>query len=190
MNIKRRELPKMFALLLVFAAVPFALVGCVDIPTLINYISLTVGIILTVATPFLPPGASVIAGLVKAGLADLSATITEYNADTNPADKATLLAKIDTILTDAIANFQQLIATILPGAGAFVTLIENLAEDVLSAIAGIRSQFANPPAVITALEIKATKKSITPRKYKKPTDYRDVVNRHLVAAGRPELALH
>jgi hypothetical protein len=176
--------------------IPFGIVGC-DAPSLINYINLTLGLILTIATPFLPPGVSVIAGLVKAGLADLSATITEYEADTNPADKATTWAKIETIVTDVIANFQQFIATILPNAGALVSLIETLAQDVLGAITGLVDKL-KPAAVVAPapvaaakagkLKIAGTAIAVVPWACT-AKQYKARVNGELAAAGHPELAL-
>jgi hypothetical protein len=176
---------------------PMALVGCADFGSVLNYITLTLGIIMTVATPFLPPGISTIVALVKAGLADLSATVTQYEA-APAADKATLLEKINLIATEAITNFQQLIAQLLPNAGALISLIENLAQDILGAITGWLAELTPAPtpasapvAAAKAGTLRLANTSITVQPWKcDAKQYKTKVNADLAAAGKPELALH
>jgi hypothetical protein len=181
---------------LVFMA-PMALVGCADFGSVLNYITLTLGIIMTVAAPFLPPGISTIVALVKAGLADVSATVTQYDA-APAANKASLLDKINLIVTEVITNFQQLIAQLLPNAGPLTSLIENLAEDIIGAITGWVDDLAGTtstvPAQVTAakagtLHLANTSIVIKPWKCD-AKKYRATVNAQLTAAGRSDLALH
>jgi hypothetical protein len=171
---------------LIFAfalAAPLALTGCLNVGTLIGYLSLTVTIVLTVAGPFLPAPVLVIGALVKASLADLTAAIAQWQAA--PAtSKATFLQKVDLLLTDIVTNFQNVITSALqslPSGSALLTLIENLAQDFLSTLTGLRTQLPAPPPQLMALK-RPNGATVTPVKRDQDA-YKKLVNSHLAAAG-------
>ena len=97
------------------SAMPFALTSCGIFPDILAWTSVA-GValdgIVTALGSFMPPGGVALITAIKSFLSDLAGAVTEYQNDTNPADKAPLLAKIRTLLTDIAANFQSFLAQI------------------------------------------------------------------------------
>src|SRR5215469_9628341 len=108
-TLSRRQFASRSILALAVIGAPFSLSGCgifSDILSWTSVASVALDGIVSVLGALLPPSGLAIVTLIKAALADLAGAITQYQADTNPADKATLLARIRTLLTAIAANFQ------------------------------------------------------------------------------------
>jgi hypothetical protein len=138
-----------------------------------------------IAAPFAP-----IINNIKTGFSDLLAATEEYANDTNPADKANAVAKIQTALNDITANFENLFNQ-LPG-GAIVELAFGLAQIVLSTIAGFIGQLPAMPATVTmrkTFTVKGQTITITPVLRTKRA-FKKVWNSAVDAAGHSNLEMH
>lgn len=198
MNINRRIFIKnsSFSLLVLAIGSVASLSGCTAgsvftnilswIPTAVSAIN---GIV-TVLGPFMPPGSAAIITLIDAALASLSATITEYNNDTNAADKATLLAKIRTILNDVSTNFQSFLNTLGLGTNPIVAVVIGLANIILSAIAGFLNQIPQSPTTTSiSYRLNGMSHTVTPKLYKSVKAFKSDYNAMCVANNHPEIEL-
>lgn len=156
------------------------------IPTAVSAIN---GIV-TVLGAFMPPGSAAIITLIDAALASLAATITEYNNDTNPADKATLLAKIRTILNDVSTNFQSFLNTLGLGTNPIVAIVIGLANIILSAIAGFLNQIPQSPTTTSiSYRLNGMSHTVTPKLYKSVKAFKSDYNAICIANNHPEIEL-
>src|SRR5713226_1070264 len=136
MQISRRNCSKLCGSAVLFLAVgvsPF-MTGCGLFSNILAWTSVAgvaIDGIVTALGPFMPPGSAQIILAIKAFLTDLAGTVTEYENDTNPADKATLLAKIRTLLGDIATNFQAFLARINLGGNPIVAVVLGLAQVIL-----------------------------------------------------------
>lgn len=146
------------AIFLALGSSIFGLAGCISLSALINIIVSALASLQTLLGSLIPPAAAVILTAVKAGLADLSAAIAQYDA-APASEKTTLLAKIDLLLTDIVSNFQLFINQVLPGAGTLVTVIEGIVELILSTIAGIRGDFPQS-STLSAMSIRMSRGTV------------------------------
>lgn len=199
MQISRRNFGKLWtsAALLMTAGVSPFLTGCgifSDILAWTNVAGVAIDGIVTALGPFMPPGGGQVILLIKAFLTDLAGTVTEYENDTNPADKATLLAKIRTILSDIATNFQSFLAGINLGNNPIVAVVLGLAQVVLAAIAGFLGELPTPTPPIVQLKIVTVTVSgkalaVTPKYYKHVQAFISDYNSVCVANGHTELEI-
>lgn len=146
--------------------------------------------IVTVLGPLVLPGATAIIVLIKAAFADLTATITEYQNDTNPADKASWEAKIATILNDIASNFQSFLNSLNLGSNPIEAIIIGLANVFLAAISGFLGQLPSTSKSLGMTAHVGTKTlTVIPKFYRKPADFRKDWNAVCVADGHPEIQL-
>lgn len=154
------------------------------VPTAVSAIN---GIV-TVLGPLMPPGSAAIITLIDAGLATLAATVTQYENDTNPADKATLEAKIRTILNDVLTNFQQFLGTLHLGMNPILAVVIGLANVILAAIMGFLGQLppvtANPTYRLNGLS-----HAVTPKFYKSVAAFKKDYNAVCAANNHPEIEI-
>jgi hypothetical protein len=149
--------------------------------------------IVTVLGPLVPPQALVVIGLVKAAFADLSATVTQYMNDTNPADKAGWLAKIRTILNDIVTNFQAFLDQLNLGGNPIEAIVLGLAQVVLSALAGFLGQLpaAGGKTVSETFRIgRGRLVAYTPHFYKSVNEFKTAYNSVCVANNHQEVEIH
>jgi len=180
-----------FALLAFAGGFSLSLTGCSVFTNILNWIPVglsAIDSIVALLGPLVPPGATAILTIVKAAFADLSAAISQYNADTNPADKATLLAKIKTVLKDIADNFQSFLNALNLGNNPLVAIVIGLANIILSAIMGFMGQL---PAVPTTKTVKVGSQTqpIVPKVYKSPADFKKAFNSVCVTLNHPEAEL-
>jgi hypothetical protein len=95
----------------------------------------------------IPAPVLVIIGLIKAGFADLIAALQEYESDTNPADKASNLAKIETFFNDLVTNFNQFLASLTNS--PLVGVIAGLVSIILSTLSALVEKI-NPTSAALA----------------------------------------
>jgi hypothetical protein len=173
---------------------PFALMGCglfSDILTWTSVAGVALDGIVTVLGSFMPPGGVAAIKGIKAFLADLAGAVTQYQNDTNPADKATLLAKIRTLLGDIATNFQSFLAQLNLGNNPIVTLVLGLAQVILSAIMGFLGQLpATGRTLSTSLTLGGKTLVVTPKYYKRVSQFRDEYNAVCSANGHAEIEIH
>jgi hypothetical protein len=148
--------------------------------------------IVTVLGPLMPPGAAAIIVLIKATFADLSAAISEYNADANPTDKATLLAKIRTFLSDIVNNFQTFFNALNIGNNPILNIVIGLANVILAAIEGFMGQLpaTGTKTLTTSFHVGARQLTVTPKFYNRVSDFKHDYNAVAAAAGHPEISIH
>lgn len=183
-------------LALAIASTSSLLQGCSAFTNILNWIPVginAVNSILVILGPLVPPGAVAIMVLVKAAFADLAATVTQYNNDSNPADKATLVAKIRTILADIVSNFQSFLNALNLGNNPIEGIVIGLAGVVLSAIEGFLGQLPAPTGatvVSTSYHLGARTIPITPKLYKNVNAFKSDFNSIAISSGHPEIVLH
>lgn len=198
MRISRRNFGKLWssaALFVTAGTTPF-LTGCNVFSDILNWTSVAgvaINEIVMALGPLMPPGAGPIILLIKAFLTDLAAAVTEYQGDTNPTDKATLLAKIRTILGDIATNFQAFL-TQITGNNPVVGVVLALAQVLLSAIAGFLGELPTPtpPIVlmkIVSVTIAGQTRAVTPKYYKRVQTFRADWNVVCVEEKHPELEI-
>jgi len=148
--------------------------------------------IVTVLGPLISPGALTILALIKAGFADLSAAVSEYNNDTNPADKANLLSKIRTILADIVSNFQAFLDALNLGDNPIINIVIGLANIVISAIEGFMNQLPSTKstALTTRLSLGSKSITVTPKFYKSVKDFKKDYNSFALANNHGEIIIH
>jgi len=194
MQISRRNCNKLWGSVALFLAAgisPFA-TGCgifSDILAWTNIAGIAIDGIVNVLGPFMPPGGGQIIQLIKAFLTDLAGTVTEYENDTNPADKATLLAKIRTLLGDIATNFQSFLAQINLGANPIVNVVIGLAQVILAAIAGFLGQLPTPATIPLRFSVSGKPLVVAPVYYKRVSDFKAAYNAVCIADGHTELEL-
>lgn len=172
--------------------VPFALMGCgvfSDILAWTSVASVAIDGIVTVLGPFMPPGGATVILAIKSFLADLAGAASEYESDTNPADKATLLAKIRTLLTDIAMNFQSFLAQINLGNNPIVAVVLGLAQVILAAIAGFLGQLPTPTTIPIKATVGGKPLSVVPKYYKRVADFKKDYNAVCAANSHPEIEL-
>jgi len=141
----------------------------------------------TLLGPLVSPAIALIIAPIKTAFADLLAATEQYANDTNPADKATTLAKIQTYLNDITTNFQNLFNA-LPG-GGIVALALSLASIVLSTIAGFLGELAPSVSMQKQFMIKGNVMHITPVKRTK-RKFKSDWNSLAKANNHPEIEMH
>jgi len=146
--------------------------------------------ILTALGPLVSPGAAQIVSLIKIGFADLVATVNAYTSDTNPADKATLVAKIRTILNDIVKGFQDLLVALNLANNPIEVVVVDLANVILSALAGFLSQLPVPAGGPVGVSLKKGGVPVGAKVYKHTSDFKRDFNAACVKDGHPELQLH
>lgn len=205
MILSRRQFSKLTSatLLGIAASLSLSLTGCsafADISAWIPLATAAIDGIVTVLGALMPPGAGAIVALVKAGLADLAAAIAQYNGDSDPSHKATLLARIRTLLNDVALNFQAFLNSLNLGANPIITVIIGLSNVILAAIAGFQGQLPAPaPAagggsakgmtVSTSYTLGGKRFPIVPKYYKRAADFARDYNAVAVADGFPQIVI-
>lgn len=196
MQISRRNYSKLCgsAALLCFGGIlPFAMTGCgvfSDILAWTNIAGVAIDGIVTALGSFMPLGGVLIINAIKVFLADLAGAVTEYQNDTNPNDKATLLAKIRTLLTDIASNFQSFLAQINLGTNPIVNVVLGLAQVILAAIAGFIGQLPTGAAALSpSIRIGTKVVTVTPKYYKHVQSFVADYNSVCVANGHVELEI-
>jgi hypothetical protein len=178
------------------AGLTFTLTGCNvfnDIETWVPTAVLAINGIATVLGTFLPPGAALILTSIKAFLADLAAAVKEYQSDTNPADKNTVLARIRTFLSNIADNFQNFLMVLNLGSNPIVKIVLGLVTVILSAISGFMGQLPVPTGgapLTVSLTVAGNKILIVPKVYKRIGDFKADYNAVCAANGHPEIELH
>lgn len=196
MNMNRRSFVKGSSTGLLYFVVggsAIALDGCSVFTDILNWIptGLTaIQGIVTILGPLIPPQALAVIVVIKAGFADLQAAVAQYNADTNPADKATLLAKIRTFLGDITNNFQSFLNALNLGNNPIINIVIGLADIVISAIEGFMGQLPSPAPVPATLRLGAKVVTITPKFYKNTSDFKKDYNSFAIANGHPEIKIN
>lgn len=197
-NPTRRNFLKMAgtgAIMVSAGGLSLATSGCNIIQDIQNWIPVGLAALNSIQTllgPLVSPAVTPFITIIKTGFADLLAATQAYANDTNPADKATSIAKIQTALNDITTNFENLFNT-LPG-GAIVSLAFGLAQIVLTTIAGFITQLPPAPATSslkmrTTFTIKGQAVNIVPVK-RSVRRFKGDWNSAAVAAGHPELKMH
>jgi hypothetical protein len=187
----------LFLILGAFTA-PFAMTGCnafADIAAWIPVATTAIQGILSLVTPFINPAATAAINLALAALASLGGAITEYNNDTNVADKATLLAKIRTFLSDVGTNIQSFLNALNIGGNPIVTVVLGLAQILLAAIAGFLGQLpttagANTKVLSTTVTAGGTTLPVAPKLYKNVKDFKRDFNAVAIANYHPEIEIY
>lgn len=169
------------------------MVGCNVVSSIMTWIPIGLTAlegIVTLLGPFIGPGATAIIVLIKAAFADLAAAVSQYNADTNPLDKATLLAKIRTFLAAIVAHFQDFLNALNLGNNPIVNIVIGLVGIILSAIEGFMGQLPPPVALTTSFHVGTRTEAITPKFYKSVGAFKADFNRVASANGHPEVEIH
>jgi hypothetical protein len=194
----RRQFGKMTSggLLALAVGGSVSLTGCNVFSDILNWIPTAVSAIngiVTVLGSFLPPGAGAIVTLIDAALASLSATITEYNNDANPADKATLLAKIRTILTDIGTNFQSFLSALNLGNNPIIAIVIGLAQVILGAIQGFLGQLpaggSGTKILSSAVTVGQRTMPVEAKYYKTVRAFKKDYNEVCILNHRPDIEL-
>lgn len=195
MQISRRNYSKLCGSAVLWClagGAPFALMGCglfSDILTWTSVAGVALDGIVAALGSFMPPGGGQIIQLIKAFLTDLAGTVTEYQADTNPADKATLLLKIRTLLGDISTNFQGFLGQLNLGSNPILNIVLGLAQVILAAIAGFLGQLPTPSAIPVKLMVSGKPLTITPKYYKHIQQFKSDWNSVCIMYSHPELEI-
>lgn len=197
MNFTRRNFVKGSSTGLLYLAVgsSLALDGCNVFDDILTWVPIgltALNGIVTILGPLVGPGPLVILGLVKAAFADLSAAVSEYKNDTNPTDKATLLAKIRTFLGDIVSHFQDFLNALNLGNNPIVAIVIGLANIVISAIEGFMGQLPSTgvTTLTTTLQVGNKSVPIIPKYYKNVNDFKKAYNSFASTNGHPEIVIH
>ena len=171
--------------------------GCNVFDDILNWIPVgltAIGGIVAVLGPLVPPGSAAIITIIKAVFADLQAAVIAYKNDTNPADKATLLAKIRTFLNDIVINFQSFLAALNLGNNPIVAIVIGLASVILAAIAGFMGQLPTTAGrttiVTTSVSVGGKVVTVAPKYYKHTSDFKKDYNAICAQYGHTEIELH
>jgi hypothetical protein len=182
-------------LILGACAAPFSMTGCgllSDLQAWIPIANAAISGIVTVIGTFMPPGALLIINIIKAALSDLGSTIAQYEADSNPADKATWEAKISTILTDIASNFQNFLAQLNLGNNPIMNIVIGLAQVVLAAIEGFLGQLpatAKTKTIGTSFIVGGKLMAVTPKYYKKVQQFKSDYNAVCIQYNHTEIEI-
>ena len=188
---------RMFNRMLLLAGAGASLSGCnaeADLIDFIPYITEALGAITKILGSLMPPPAALIINTIEASLSLLGAALAEYKSDPNPADKATLLAKIETFLEDIGDNFQSFLDA-LGTAGPIASVVLGIIQVVLSTIAWFAQEFgatvssAARPAIALARgrQLRATNQYlyIAPTK-RSVKEFKAAFNQVVYTNGHPE----
>jgi len=193
----RRTFVGRMVLLVGVLSAPFSMTGCgifSDISAWIPTAIIAVNGIVSLLGALVPSPAMAIVVLIDAALNSLKATIDQYNADTNPADKATLLAKIRTILVDISSNFQSFLNALNIGNNPIVTIVIGLANIILSAIAGFINALpaagAGTKMASATLTLGGKTMPVVPKLYKNVKDFQADYNEVCKINNHPEIEIH
>ncbi len=194
MKLSRRQFSGTAILAALASALPVVMTSCgifSDILAWTNVASLALDGIVTLLGNFMPPGGALAISAIKAFIADLAGAVSEYQNDTNPADKATLLAKIRSLLTDIASNFQSFLAQINLGNNPIVEVILGLAQVILSAIMGFLGQLpATGKTLSTTVKVGGKTLAVTPKYYEHVSDFKRDFNAVCDANNHKELEIH
>lgn len=196
MQISRRNCSKLWGSSVLFLAAgvsPF-MTGCgifSDILAWTSVAGVALDGIVTVLGSFMPPGGAQIILAIKAFLADLAGAVTEYQNDSNPADKATLLAKIRTLLGDIATNFQNFLSQINLGNNPIIAVVLGLAQVILAAIAGFLGQLPTTGTRMLsgAVTVNGKTVAVVPKYYKNVQQFKADYNSVCVANGHQEIEI-
>jgi hypothetical protein len=198
MILSRRDLGKYTGSGLLWLAAGFSALtmqGCNVFDSIMTWIPIGLtalqGIVIVLG-PLIGPGAAAIIVLIKAAFADLSAAVSEYNADTNPADKATLLAKIRTFLGDIVAHFKDFLNALNLANNPIVAIVVGLAGVIISALMGFLGQLpttAGAKAVSGAFTLGGKSYPVAPKFYKRVSDFKHDFNSVATTNGHPEISI-
>lgn len=144
--------------------------------------------IVTLVAPLAAPGISAIAETVKAAFAVLSGAVDQYINDTNPADKATWLAKVQTAFNDVTQNIQAFLTAIGQTGNPIVKLALALAQIILSTISSFIGRIGPTPAPAT-LRVGSESVTVVPVSRNRKVFVSDF-NSACITAGHPELEIH
>jgi hypothetical protein len=125
--------------------------GCNIIQDLIDYIPWIIralNSITSILGSFMPGPAGLILSVITGALADLQASLVQYNNDPIVADKANLLAKIKTFLKDIGNNFQLFLNALGP-LGTIPEVIIGIIQIVLSTLGWFNGNLPTSPTVLT-----------------------------------------
>jgi hypothetical protein len=194
--LSRREFGKKtsFGLMALATGASVSLTGCNVFDDILAWVPVGIAAIngiVTVLGPLVPPPALAIITLVKAAFADLTAAITQYRNDTNPADKDTLLHKIRTILADIVTNFQSFLDALNLGSNPIEAIVIGLASVILSAIEGFLGQLPQPTPVPAPATVRLGSRTmpITAKFYKNTKDFKSDYNQVAEIFHHPEIDL-
>jgi hypothetical protein len=194
MKLSRRQFTSTALFGAFVSVLPLALMGCgifSDILTWTAVAGVALDGIVTVLGNFMPPGGGALITAIKSFLTDLAGAVTEYQNDTNPADRATLLAKIRTLLGDIATNFQNFLSQINLGNNPIVAVVLGLAQVILAAIAGFLGQLPTTGTRMLSSTMTINGKTVTvvPKYYKRVADFRKDYDAVAVANGHPEIQI-
>ena len=182
------------SLLLVLGS-SMVMVGCTVFDDILTWIP--VGLtalqgIVTVLGTLISPAAMQVIVLIKLGFTDLQAAVSQYNGDTNAADKATVLAKIRTILADLVTNFQSFLGDLSLGNNPVVNIVVGLANVILAAITGFEGQLpaTTTKTLGTTFRVGNKVQTVVPKFYKKTSTFKSDYNAVCAQYNHPELELH
>lgn len=196
----RRQFSSTLLLALSALSLPFTMTGCGVFDDILLWVPIGLtalqGIVIVLG-PLIGPAASAIITLIKAAFADLSGAVTAYKNDTNPADKATLPAKIRTFLGDIVTHFQDFLAALNLGNNPIVAIVIGLANVILAAVMGFMGQLPAPAGsatksttLATSYHVGARQFTVTPKFYKRVSDFKHDYNAAATAGGHPEISIH
>jgi hypothetical protein len=183
-------------LLLGMAAIAMPMTGCDIVADLIDYIPWIVralNSIQSILGSFMPPPAGAILSIILGALADLQASLVQYQADSIPADKASLLAKIKTFLRDIGSNFQLFLDNLGP-LGTIPTVIIGIIQVVLSTLgwfSGNLPQSAVVAAMPMPMTLRATNQIlyVTPQK-RSLKQFKSDFNSVVILGGHSEQVMY
>jgi hypothetical protein len=168
--------------------------GCSAITDIIHWIPVALVALNSIQNllgPILSPVINSTLTPIKTAFSDLLAAAQAYNSDTNPADKATNLAKIQTFLNNITTSFQNLITSI-PG-GAIASLVLGLVQIILSTIAGFVNELPTTPAPAVTMSrmLSINGQSIPIIAVKNPTNrgFKKSWNAAVESGGHPEMKM-
>jgi hypothetical protein len=173
---------------------PLALMGCglfSDILTWTSVAGVALDGIVTALGSFLPPGGIVLITAIKAFLTDLAGAVTEYENNTDPAAKASLLDKIRTLLSDIGTNFQSFLTQLNLGSNPLLSLILGLAQVILGAIAGFIGQLPATSTQVKSFSVTISGRTlvVVPVYYKRISDFKAAYNSVCAANGHPQIEI-
>lgn len=192
-RLSRRQFASRSILVAFASAIPFAMSGCgvfADILAWTAVAGTAIDGIVSVLGTLVTPGAAAIIQAIKAFLTDLAAAITQYQNDTNPADKATLLAKIRTLLSDIGSNLQSFFQQIV-GTSPVINIALGLGQVILAAIMGFLGQLPTAGAGRLSANLSAGGRSLTvsPKFYKSVGAFKRDYNAVCEQNSHPELEI-
>ena len=193
--LSRREFGKLSGLWLFLVSIGSTIwmTGCNVFDDILAWIPVATnaidGIVAVLGTLVTPSAAAAIT-TIKALLDDLAAAVQAYLADTNPADKSTLLAKIRTFLAAIMSSFQNFLDTLMLNGNPILKIVLGLATIILSALAGFLGQLPTPTPAPASFRLSGQTVPITPKYYKHVKNFKSDWNAAAVQNGHPEIQIH